>query len=70
MLIVAIILALFLIYLINAQPTFEQKMFKHTQRRVGGVFAYNDMFDPTHQDRLPINTVNGPGGGSLVKKFA
>ena len=69
MLFVAIILALFLIYLINANPIGESPA-PRAIRRVGSIFAYNDIFDPTRADELPINTLAGPGGGSFVKKFA
>ena len=69
MLFVAIILALFLIYLINANPI-GNFIPQRPTRRVGSIFAYNDIFDPTRADDLPINTVAGPGGGSFVKKFA
>ena len=69
MLLVAIILAFILIYLINSQNSpKENNPGPPVNRRVGGVFTYNDMFDIT-RDELPVNTVTGPGGGSLVKKF-
>jgi len=70
MLFVAIILAIFLVYLINSQnvPKENTRPGPSVNRRVGGVFTYNDMFDIT-RDELPVNTVTGPGGGSLVKKF-
>jgi len=68
MLIAAIILALFLIYLINVNPMGEI-VTPRSSRRVGSIFAYNDIFDPTRADNLPINTVAGPGGGSFIKKF-
>lgn len=69
MLLVAIILAFILIYLINSQNVQkENNPNVPVNRRVGGVFTYNDMFDIT-RDELPVNTVTGPGGGSLVKKF-
>lgn len=69
MLLVAIILAFFLIYLINSQNNpKENNTAPSVNRRVGGVFTYNDMFDIT-RDELPVNTVTGPGGGSFVKKF-
>lgn len=68
MLFVAIILAAILVYLLNfREPTPVQDKHRNV-RRVGGVFAYNDMFDPSH-DVLPTNTVTGPGGGSLLKKY-
>lgn len=68
MLLVAIILAFILIYLINSQNVPKENPGPSVNRRVGGVFTYNDMFDIT-RDELPVNTVTGPGGGSLVKKF-
>ena len=69
MLIVAIILAFILIYLLNSQNVPKENIKESTvNRRVGGAFTYNDMFDIT-RDELPVNTVTGPGGGSLVKKF-
>tara|TARA_B110000858_G_C17799701_1_gene474596 strand:+ start:1508 stop:1720 length:213 start_codon:yes stop_codon:yes gene_type:complete len=69
MLIVAIILAFILIYLLNSQNVPKENNTKPiVNRRVGGAFTYNDMFDIT-RDELPVNTVTGPGGGSLVKKF-
>lgn len=70
MLPVAIILAFILIYLINFQnvPKENPNPGPVVNRRLGGVFTYNDMFDIT-RDELPVNTVTGPGGGSLVKKF-
>ena len=37
-------------------------------KRVGGVFAYNDVLDPT-VNNLTVNTTTGPGGGSLVRKY-
>lgn len=68
MLFVAIIIALVLIYLLNFReaPKTPQPML--SKKRVGGAFAYNDMFDIS-QDELSINTVGGPGGGSLIKKY-
>jgi hypothetical protein len=70
MLLVAIILAFILIYLINSQNVSKENPNPgpSVNRRVGGVFTYNDMFDIT-RDELPVNTVTGPGGASLVKKF-
>lgn len=71
MLVVAIIIALFLIYLLNSQktPVAPSENTPYAKRRVGGAFAYSDMFDLSQDDEMPINTVTGPGGGSLVKKF-
>ena len=69
MLIVAIFLAFIIIYLLNSQRTPpDPRESRVTNRRVAGVFTYNDMFDLS-QDELPTNTVTGPGGGTLVKKF-
>jgi len=68
MLIVAIIIALVLVYLLNFRQSTQPVKPKFAQRRVGGVYAYHDMFDLA-QDDLPVNTVTGPGGGSFVKKY-
>ena len=67
MLIVAIILALIIIYMMWKPAPPRVPMCKPS-RRVGSVYMYNDMFDLSH-DQLPDNTVTGPGGGSMVKNF-
>lgn len=69
MLLIAIILAIILIYLINRPtPKLTQDAPQRPQRRVGSLFAYNNMSDVDY-DELPVNTVSGPGGGSMLKKF-
>lgn len=72
MLIAAIILTLVLIYLINFRdrtpPTLVESPKPFANKRVGGVFAYNDVLDPT-VNNLTVNTTTGPGGGSLVRKY-
>ena len=67
MLIVAIVLALIIIYLMW-KPTPTVKVNNRPQRRTGSVYAYNDMSDLSH-DQLRDNTVTGAGGGSMVKNF-
>lgn len=72
MLFVAIILALVLVYLIyfSEKPSPPPAAPVPVGRRVGGPFAYNDISDESIDHMiLPINTVTGPGGGSLVKKY-
>lgn len=69
MLIIAIIVAIFLVYMLNFRNTStDPPPNSFADKRVGGVFSYNDMFDLT-QDELPVNTIAGPGGGTFVKKY-
>lgn len=67
MIFIAIIIALILMYIIW-RPRPKQVTMEKSQRRVGSIYAYNDMFTLSH-DELPDNTVTGPGGGSMVKNF-
>lgn len=73
MLLVAIILAIILLYIINfsGSPQVVPPNAPPTGvRRVGGPFAYNDISDESMDHLMfPINTVTGPGGGSLVKNY-
>ena len=70
MLAIAILIAIFLVYLLNfrnnPEPLLPQKT--HKLRRVGDSFAYNDVTDESIEI-LPMNTVTGPGGGSMFKNF-
>lgn len=68
----SVILALFLIWFLflrNTPPVESSQSIEHPQRRVGSPFAYHNLSNTAPAHDLSLNTVTGPGGGSLVKRF-
>lgn len=67
----AIFAALVLIYFIYVRPRMSPRTPRgHPEvggRRVGSVFFYDDI-QPSREE-LKTNTLAGPGGGSLIKKY-
>lgn len=71
MLLLAIIIALILVYFLFYEPSLMVEGSieeKNVQKRVGSVFSYTDMSELQDSEPLPMNTVTGPGGGSFLKK--